>query len=93
MTEKDFTKLSKEESLALAYESTASIRKSLERLYSRCCYPINENTPEEDEIFNQEEFDSKKAEWNKKAIDILRKNFSWQIDDNDDLFEALGVTL
>lgn len=93
MTEKDFTHLPDEMILALAYELQHSAMKRLNAMCSECESIVNEGTPEEDSVTDEIAFATMKFECNRKAKETLVKDFRWQFDGDEDLFDQLGIDL
>ena len=80
MKEEKINKLSDEMILALAYELQFSAMKRLNAMYGECDTLVNEGTPEEDIVTDEVKFAAMKAECNRKAMEILTKDFRWEFD-------------
>lgn len=92
MKEEKINKLSDEMILALAYELQFSAMKRLNAMYGECDTLVNEGTPEEDIVTDEVKF-AAKAECNRKAMEILTKDFRWEFDGDEDLFKRLGIDI
>lgn len=93
MTEKLFIQMSDEMILALAYELQFSAMKRLNAMYGECDTLVNEGTPEEDIVTDEVTFAAMKAECNRKAMEILTRDFRWEFDGDEDLFKRLGIDI